>query len=385
MARLNKRFCVVPLMGLLLLLGLSIAMAPAVANAEFSASSIYRNAAPAVVVIFGFDSSGNGSSGTGSIVTSDGKILTNHHVIYDAKARAPYSNIKVFLKPSRITGSPEQDLKNPLSVKVIARDSKLDLAVLQVVGAPRGLPVLGIGDSEAVEIGSSVAAIGHPGGGGLWTLTTGTISSSRNDGSRAIFQTDAAINPGNSGGPLLDRNSNLIGINTFVRRVNAQGLPLEGLNYSLRSSLAREWLASNGVRVALARPVQQSQPAAPPKPAWQAAPEPVPEAAPPAPPTSSFPAEPAPTRPRPHVSIDPETGPADSAPEMPSTSSTPSTPSTPTRPGDEEPRVFRGPNGERMFGVPDKDFDLKGTGKAVYQKARKNARDAFDSLDAQFE
>jgi V8-like Glu-specific endopeptidase len=382
MTRRNKSFCVVPLLGLLLLLGLSTL--PGMAHADFSAAGVYRNASPAVVVIFGFDSSGNGSSGTGSIVTSDGKILTNHHVIYDAKARKPYTNIKVFLKPSRITGNPEQDLKNPYSVKVIARDADLDLAVLQVVGAPRGLPVLPMGDSEAVEIGSSVAAIGHPGGGGLWTLTTGTISSSRNDGSRAIFQTDAAINPGNSGGPLLDRNSHLIGVNTFVRRVNAQGLPLEGLNYSLRSSFVRNWLASSGLRLAYARPVQQDQPAAPPRPAWQASTESAPEAAPPTPPTSSFPSTPStpesvPTRPRPQVSIDPETGPAQSAPEMPSA------PSAPSRSRDGEPRVFKGPNGEMMFGVPDQNFDLKATGKAVYQKARKNARDAFDSLEAEFE
>ena len=385
MTRRNKSFCVVPLLGLLLLLGLSTL--PGMARADFSAAGVYRNASPAVVVIFGFDSSGNGSSGTGSIVTSDGKILTNHHVIYDAKARKPYTNIKVFLKPSRISGSPEQDLKNPYSVKVIARDADLDLAALQVVGAPRGLPVLQMGDSEAVEIGTSVAAIGHPGGGGLWTLTTGTISSSRNDGSRAIFQTDAAINPGNSGGPLLDQNSHLIGVNTFVRRVNAQGLPLEGLNYSLRSSLVHNWLASNGIRLALARPVRQDQPAAPPRPAWQASTESVPEAAPRTPPTSSFPSAPAPApaRPRPQVSIDPETGPAQSAPEMPSAPSSPAAPSAPLRSRDQEPRVFKGPSGEMMFGVPDSNFDLKATGKAVYQKARKNARDAFDSLDAEFE
>jgi serine protease Do len=209
-------------------------------------------------------------------------------------------------------------------------------------------------------------------------LTTGTISSSRRDGARAIFQTDAAINPGNSGGPLLDRNSHLIGVNTFVRRVNAQGLPLEGLNYSLRSSLAREWLANNGVRVAVAQPVQQSGP--PPQAAWPEQRESAPPQADPPAPRYSPPSEPAPTRPRPQVSIDPETGPADSAPAMPSSPSAPS-----TTPRDEAPRVFKGPNGEMMFGVPDRDFDLEDTGRAVYKKARKNARDAFDSLDAEFE
>lgn len=109
--------------------------------------------------------------------------------------------------------------------------------------------MISFGDSESTEIGSSVAAIGHPGGGGLWTLTTGTISSARNEGKRQIFQTDTAINPGNSGGPLLDGSASLIGLNTYVKRVNAKGMPLEGLNYSLRSSLASRWLHGLGVQV----------------------------------------------------------------------------------------------------------------------------------------
>jgi serine protease Do len=335
------------------------------------------------VVIFGFDASGNGSSGTGSIVTPDGKVLTNNHVIYDPKTRAPFKNIKVFLKPSRITGSVEQDLKNPYSVRVLARDSALDLAVLQVLDAPNRLPVLPMGDSESVEVGSSVAAIGHPGGGGLWTLTTGTISSTRKDASRAIFQTDAAINPGNSGGPLLNGDSQMIGVNTFVRRVNAEGLPLEGLNYSLRSSLVRDWMSGQGVRVAFARPVQHS---VPPRDSSPASPLPAPRRElesrtdpVPAPPPSYEPPREMPTRPRPQVRIDPETGP----PSTPETSRARSAPSA--RAGDDEPRVFKGPNGEMMYGVPDSDFDLKGAGKAVYQRARKNARDAFDSLDSEFE
>ncbi len=378
MTRFKASFGIVLLSGLLWVTG--------VAQAEFSAAEVYRSASPAVVVIFGFDASGNGSSGTGSIVTPDGKVLTNNHVIYDPKTRAPFKNIKVFLKPSRITGSVEQDLKNPYSVRVLARDGELDLAVLQVLDAPNRLPVLPMGDSESVEVGASVAAIGHPGGGGLWTLTTGTISSTRKDGSRAIFQTDAAINPGNSGGPLLDGDSRMIGVNTFVRRVNAEGLPLEGLNYSLRSSLVRDWMSREGVHIAFARPVQHN---VPPRDSSPASPLPAPRRElesrtdpVPAPPPSYEPPREMPTRPRPQVRIDPETGPP-STPETFRARSAPSAPSA--RAGDDEPRVFKGPNGEMMYGVPDSDFDLEGAGKAVYQRARKNARDAFDSLDSEFE
>ncbi|MEM9177858.1 MAG: serine protease, partial [Myxococcota bacterium] len=204
----------------------------------FSAANVYREAASSVVLIFGFEDSGAGSSGTGSILTRDGLVLTNNHVIARGESGKLYSNLVVYFKPNPISGDNTKDLKKPFLVDVVARDADLDLALLRVKNPPSGLRPLPIGNSEEVDIGENVAAIGHPGGGGLWTLTTGTVSSKRRDQKRDIFQTDTAINPGNSGGPLLDEYARLVGVNTFVRRVNEQGLPLEGLNYSLRSSLA---------------------------------------------------------------------------------------------------------------------------------------------------
>jgi serine protease Do len=213
----------------------------------FSAATVYRNTSSSVVLIFGFSDSGAGSSGTGSIMTRDGLILTNNHVITNPETGRLYSSLVVYFKPNPITGDNRKDLTTPFLVDVVARDTDLDLALLRVKDAPADLRPMKIADSEEVEIGEPVAAIGHPGGGGLWTLTTGTISSKRRDSARDVFQTDAAINPGNSGGPLLDEYSRLVGVNTFVRRVNEQGLPLEGLNYSLRSSLALAWINQQSV------------------------------------------------------------------------------------------------------------------------------------------
>jgi serine protease Do len=338
---------------------IGMALIAGAAQAEFSAASVYRSAAPSVVVIYGFDSANAGSSGTGSLVTSDGMVLTNNHVIFNAKTGRLFKNIRVFFKPERITGDVSVDLKESYPIRVVARDGVLDLALIQVQGAPPNVPQLNLGDSEAVPVGSSVAAIGHPGGGGLWTLTTGTISSRRKDGTRNIFQTDAAINPGNSGGPLLDANANLIGVNTFVRRVNKQGLPLEGLNYSIRSSLAREWMGKQGVRIAYAKPVAGTA---------------LPAASPPSSPGSHAeapPSELAPARPEPEVRIEPT---APTSPSAPSTRSQP-----------DEPRAFTGPSGEQMYGIPQRDFSLMGASKAVYEQAFKNANDAFDELDAEFE
>ncbi len=316
-----------------------------------------------MVVVFAYDANGDGTSGTGSLVRRDGMILTNNHVIMNPKTRKPYVNIRVFFKPTRITGDSKVDLKEPYSIRMVARDESLDLAVIQVQNAPRSVPILELGDSETVDIGSSVAAIGHPGGGGLWTLTTGTISSRRKDGDRDIFQTDAAINPGNSGGPLLDEHANLIGVNTFVRRVNAQGLPLEGLNYSLRSRLVQRWLGRQGVQVAVATPVQESMGPAATSPAPpRADPAPVPEPAPAA-------------RPEPEVRTDPKPP----APVIPhGRIKTP-------MPQPDEPRAFKGPNGEEMYGIPQRDFSLMGAHAEIYEQAFKNANKAFDALDAEFE
>lgn len=78
-----------------LMIGAALVLAGSTAQADFSAADVYREAASAVVVIFGFDSRGNGSSGTGSVVTRDGLVLTNNHVIYDPKTKGTYANIRV--------------------------------------------------------------------------------------------------------------------------------------------------------------------------------------------------------------------------------------------------------------------------------------------------
>lgn len=301
----------------------------------FSAANIYRNTAASVVLIIGFSDSGAGSSGTGSIITHDGVVLTNSHVITNADTGRLYRNLVVYLKPKEITGDHRKDLSTPFLVDVIARDPDLDLALLRIQNAPSTLRPVEIGDSEEVEIGESVAVIGHPGGGGLWTLTTGTISSKRRDSSRDVFQTDAAVNPGNSGGPLFDAYSRLVGVNTFVRRVNDQGLPLEGLNYSLRSAFALAWINQRGVvRVsavsrASTRAPNEGEAPAPSRSSTLASP-PVRQ------PTPRF--EPAPKRGLVQL-LGLQTDPSPSLPES-------------------APREFEGRDGETMYGVPNPEIDL---------------------------
>ncbi|QDL55629.1 S1C family serine protease [Rhodoferax aquaticus] len=139
--------------------------------------------------------------GSGVIVSPNGYILTNNHVIEGA------DEIEVFLNDGRHTAA-----------KVIGTDPDSDLAVLKITLDK--LPVVVLGNSDSLQVGDQVLAIGNPFGVGQ-TVTSGIVSAlGRNQLGINTFenfiQTDAAINPGNSGGALVDTNGNLLGINTAI-------------------------------------------------------------------------------------------------------------------------------------------------------------------------
>lgn len=210
------------------------------------AKQLYRQAAPAVVYI---QASGKdrveGVSGTGSIIRSDGYILTNAHVV--ASAGNPLPTIVVALKPETLSGQRRQDLASYVRAELVARSDSFDLALLKIdVAEP--LPALRLSDLTEVAIGEDVIAIGHPGGGVPWTMTAGRLSGTSRDyrGVKGfdVLQTDTAINPGNSGGPLLDSRGEIVGINTFGHREGRAGVVLSGLNFAVQSTTAVNWLRS---------------------------------------------------------------------------------------------------------------------------------------------
>ncbi len=149
------------------------------------------------------------SLGSGFIISADGYIVTNNHVVAEA------DEIKVKLL-SR---------DKPYDAKVIGRDPETDLALLKIE-AGGGLPVLEFGNSDATRVGEWVLAIGNPFGLGH-TVTAGIVSAKgRHIGAGAFdsfLQTDASINPGNSGGPLIDMDGKVVGINTAIVP-NGQGI-----------------------------------------------------------------------------------------------------------------------------------------------------------------
>ena len=145
------------------------------------------------------------SLGSGVIISPDGVVVTNHHVI---KGRGQ-TEIKVALADKR-----------EFTAKLILKDERTDLAVLKIDAPDTVFPALQFEDSDALEVGDLVLAIGNPFGVGQ-TVTSGIVSAlARTRGGisnyQFFIQTDAAINPGNSGGALVDMDGRLIGINTAI-------------------------------------------------------------------------------------------------------------------------------------------------------------------------
>jgi len=173
------------------------------------------------------------AAGTGFIISRDGFILTNNHVVEDA------TKIEVVLYGD------DSDIS--YQAKVIGRDPLTDSALIQLTEKPnRPLPEAKFGDSSQVEAGDWVMAIGNPFGYDH-TVTVGVISATSRafrvtDGrSNDMLQTDAAINPGNSGGPLLNLRGEVIGINTAII-TNARNEGNIGIGFAVPSNTVRDLL-----------------------------------------------------------------------------------------------------------------------------------------------
>lgn len=159
--------------------------------------------------------------GSGFLVSADGYLLTNHHVVASA------GRIAVVLRDGR-----------EFPAKVVGSDAKSDVALLKVEG--KDLPFLKLGDSDAMRVGEWVVAIGNP--FGLSSTVTAGIISAKGRNSVGIndyedfIQTDAAINPGNSGGPLLNLRGEVIGINSAILSRSGSNA---GIGFAIPVNLAK--------------------------------------------------------------------------------------------------------------------------------------------------
>jgi serine protease DegQ len=173
------------------------------------------------------DEEPNSSLGSGVLVSPEGIILTNHHVISDA------SEIDVALADGR-----------KLKAQVIGSDPETDIAVLKIEAKNLPTPIT-LGKIDAVHVGDVVLAIGNPFGVGQ-TVTSGIVSAMGRDHVgintfENFIQTDAAINPGNSGGALIDTRGNLIGINTAIFSNNGGSM---GIGFAIPVNLAKQVMES---------------------------------------------------------------------------------------------------------------------------------------------
>ena len=220
---------------------------------DFDPKKIYQETSKAVVLITSFERGDkNASTGTGSIIHENGFVLTNAHVIFNKETNKPYSEIRIFLKPDKVTGNLKNDTSRKFKASLVRYSNKLDLAILkfQKDYSIEKLPFLEFSDLKDVSIGDPVLAIGHPEQGGLWTLTTGTISSLIENfekvAGKDVFQTETSINRGNSGGPLIDKSGKVVGINSMIARQGKDDIAITDVNFSIQSTVAVKWMNSVG-------------------------------------------------------------------------------------------------------------------------------------------
>src|SRR6202163_2464716 len=210
-------------------------VAPAVVNVY--ASHVVENQNPCMAYPFFRQFFGGGgmpremvqrSLGSGVLVDASGLIVTNYHVIEGA------SDVKIALADKR-----------EFAADVVLKDQRSDLAVLRIKGASERFPTLEFANSDELQVGDVVLAIGDPFGVGQ-TVTHGIVSAlARSQVGTSDYQffiqTDAAINPGNSGGPLVDLNGRLVGINSAIYSRSGGS---NGIGFAIPANMVRVVVAS---------------------------------------------------------------------------------------------------------------------------------------------
>ena len=200
---------------------------------DFPAKEIYARFAPSVVVIKASDGSGAGMIGSGSIISNDGMVITNAHVVIAKESEKPYSRIIVYVKPENKASVSDDDLSKYFEAEVVHYADELDLAMLKLKGFDVRANIIEFADPAEIGAGEEVVAIGHPEQGGFWSLTYGRISGEIRDyqgiKGKDVFQTDTSVNRGNSGGPLLDKRGYMVAVNSNIARIGKGGLPITGV------------------------------------------------------------------------------------------------------------------------------------------------------------
>ncbi len=218
-------------------------VAVATASDGFDAQGIYADAAPSVVTItsiFGEGGAAGAGQGSGFVLNEDGEIATNAHVVTDAEesgAQGPINEAdQVYV---------EFGDRNQVSAEIVGFDPNADVALVKVDPDGLDLKPIELGNSDEVQVGASVAAIGSPFGEeqslsvGVVSATDRSIESLTKFRIEGAIQTDASINPGNSGGPLIGADGKVIGID---QQINTTSGGNEGVGFAVPINLVKRSL-----------------------------------------------------------------------------------------------------------------------------------------------
>lgn len=197
-------------------------------------ANLYKTISPSVVLILT-----KVASGSGSVISNDGLILTNYHVI------EKYKDVTVIFKPLKDTQKiQDSDIKKGRVIKV---DQISDLALIKIDGMPQFKSPIKLGDDSDISVGIDVHAIGHPENQN-WSYSKGIISQYRPNfkwteyNQADVIQTQTPISHGSSGGPLLNDQATLIGVNSFFKKDG------QGLNFAVSIGEVKKFIARSGDR-----------------------------------------------------------------------------------------------------------------------------------------
>ncbi len=198
--------------------------------AELEVSDLVEMLRPSTVLIYADFGGDEAGTGTGIIYNADGHTITNAHVVEGAAI------VKVQVP----------DTNRWLSAKIVGLSPCDDLAVIDIAGS--GFTPAVLGESDDLRLGEELIALGYPLAADLGTdltVTRGIVSKlhAQLDQLEDLIQTDASINPGNSGGPLVNMRGEVVGINTVKVEYSASGRPIQGLNFAIGTSFAKEIVA----------------------------------------------------------------------------------------------------------------------------------------------
>jgi len=200
-------------------------------SGKLEAAELVELLRPSTVLVYSQFSGDEAATGTGIIFNADGHTVTNAHVVEGAAI------IKV-----QVPGT-----QRWLSAKIVGISPCDDLAVIDIAGS--GFTPAALGESDDLKLGEEVIALGYPLASDLGTdltVTRGIVSKlhAQLDQLEDLIQTDTSINPGNSGGPLVNMRGEVVGINTVKFEYTSSGRPVQGLNFAIGTSFAKEIIAS---------------------------------------------------------------------------------------------------------------------------------------------